>query len=188
VALLAIVSFWPAASRAAEPGVRLAATPKKKPNKHSAYDMRALFDSSGKPTSLAEQADGQHLVVVVLKATRCPVCAAQLERLAKLRKQLKKRHTRVVALTSESVDQVREAQKHLPFPLLSDPKQRVLQLLDLWQPGWDHPLPALVVFDRCGSERARSEGRGPGSRHERELLQLLDKLDDEESSCKLLTA
>ena len=68
------------------------------------------------------------------------------------------------------------AQRKLTMPLLSDQSTAVLRALRLWRPRWRHPLPALVVFDRCGNEVGRLEGRGPGMRPEAALLEHLKKL------------
>lgn len=161
---------------------------RKQVDKTPAYTMRALYDGAGKRTSLAEQAPGQLLVVVVIKGTWCPVCVAQLQRLSKLQRQLDARNTRVVALTSEPPAQIGAAQKRLPFKLLNDPKHLVLQRLGLWRPRWNHAQPAIVVFDRCGKERRRVEGRAPAVRVERSLFRVLDELLREKHRCKLLTA
>jgi peroxiredoxin len=152
-----------------------------------AYRLHKLRKHDGKTTSLASAAGGRLLVVVVLKGTWCQVCVGQMQRLAKVEKRLEKLGTRVVGLTHESHTKAKAVAKDsgLPFPILSDPKHEVLAALGLWRDDWGHPLPAMVVFDRCGDERGRMSGRGPGDQVEKSLLEFLKKLADNPASCEL---
>ncbi|MBN4059265.1 peroxiredoxin family protein [Endomicrobium sp. AH-315-J14] len=152
--------------------------------------MDSLIDSSGKTTSFARLAAGQRLVVVVMKGHWCAVCVKQLERLARLDKQLGKLGVRVVGLNVDPHAKNRALiKKHaFPFPILSDPKHRVLERLELWRPKWGHPLPSLLIFNRCGKETGRSRGRAPGERYERLLLDLLESMKKKPAKCGLLRA
>lgn len=152
-----------------------------------AYHLPKLRKHDGKTTSLGSVARGKRLVVVVLKGTWCQVCVGQLQRLAKFERQLEKLDARVVGLTHESHAKAKAVARDsgLPFPILSDPKHEVLAALDLWRDEWGHPLPAIVVFDRCGDERGRMSGRRPGDQGEKSLLAFLKKLADKPESCEL---
>lgn len=151
----------------------------------AAYELEALADTRGRSTSLRRQARGQRLVVVTIKGTWCKVCIEQLTRLQKIRHALAERGARVVALSSERPKQHASAAKRydLRMPLLSDPKRRVLRKLGLWLERPAHPMPAMVVFDRCGRERGRQLGRRPGARREKQLLAFLDELVKAPANC-----
>jgi peroxiredoxin len=153
----------------------------------AAYDRKELRDHQDGKTSLSRSASGHRLVVVTMKGTWCQVCVAQLERLAKLRDALESRGARVVAITVEPAKKNAALAKRLglPFPILSDPKHRIVEQLGLWLPRADHPMPATVVFDRCGTERARLRGRRPGQRPEPQLLAFLRKLQEKPARCEL---
>lgn len=153
--------------------------------KVDAYSLRRLRTSGGAETSLGEAAAGDRLVVVVMKGTWCPVCIGQLQELAARQKALGKLGARVVGLTHEAPEKARAVVKGnaLPFDVLSDPNHAVLDALGLWRKDWDHPLPSLLVFDRCGIERASLPGRAPGVRPEKALLELLRKIQEQPERC-----
>src|SRR5690606_15957055 len=72
------------------------------------YTRRVLVTHDGKQTSLAAQANGWHLVVVVMKGHWCRVCVAQLERLAELSATLKSLTARVVGLNADAPESNRQ--------------------------------------------------------------------------------
>jgi peroxiredoxin len=124
-------------------------------------------------------------VVVVMKGEWCPVCRAQLQRLSQLEPRLAELDAKLIALNADSPEANRRMRDALGIgcTVLSDAKQRVLSWLGLWQPRLQQPLPALLVFDRCGAEAARWVGRGPGDRPEAALLEVLRKLSEEKRAC-----
>jgi len=161
-----------------------------KRKQRSGYHAVVLHDHKGQKTSLQAQAAGQRLVAVVMKGTWCRVCVQQLVRLAGRMRQLRKLQTRVVALTTEAPKKnaaLAKKQK-LGFTIASDPKHIVLSRLGLWRPAWGHPLPAIVVFDKCGRERARLEGRSPNTRVEHALLRYLREIDKKPEKCARVIA
>lgn len=150
------------------------------------YTLKGLRRTTEVSTTLAQEASGRRLVVVVMKGTWCPVCVRQLRRLATMRSQLEEFGVRVVGLNTDSSKKnraLREREK-LPFELLSDSERRVTKALGLWIASAGHPMPAIVVFDRCGAERGRLTGRRPGQRPESALLQMLAEMKKHPAKCR----
>lgn len=150
-----------------------------------AYHLKRLKNSRGGRTSLAQAARGDRLVVVVMKGAWCKVCVGQLARLADLRDRLRELGSRVVGISTDPVSENRRAAEEakLPFEILSDEDHRVVEALGLWRSSYGHPMPAIVVIDRCGRERGRLLGRRPGQRPEASLVTLLEKIDGEPERC-----
>jgi len=153
--------------------------------RNDVYARRVLVTHDGKQTSLAVQANGWHLVVVVMKGHWCRVCVAQLERLAELSATLKSLTARVVGLNADAPESNRKLveDEGIETPVLSDRTHEVLSGLGLWLPREQHPLPAIVLFDRCGAEAARWVGRQPGDRPESDVIRVLRKLSEQQRVC-----
>jgi peroxiredoxin Q/BCP len=149
------------------------------------YRSETLRDHDGAKTSLARAAGGQRLVVVVIKGTWCPVCIGQLRSLGRRREELARLGTRVVGLSPDPHEKnKRTAEAHaLAWPILADPRHRVIEALGLWREAWGHPLPAMLLFDRCGAERGRVEGRAPRDRAEETILRVLRALAQHPERC-----
>lgn len=149
------------------------------------YQRSVLVDQDDVRTSLAAAAAGHTLVVVVMKGNWCRVCIAQLERLCQLNQQLKASDARLVGLNADAPALNRRMRKDngIDCAVLSDESHEVLAALGLWLPRAQHPLPALLVFDRCGDEVARWAGRSPADRPEPALLRIVRKLADEQRVC-----
>ena len=161
------------------------------PIERNPYGMRSLLrpraTSLGKVQrhALADIADGHRLVVVVMKGHWCDVCAQQLKEFAFLRKHLEKLDARVVGLSADSPRANADVMKRhkLPYPVLSDPRHKVLKAMGVWHEKWGHPLPSIIVYDRCGKERGRVSGRRPGMRPEKALLEFLGAIDQKPERC-----
>ncbi len=151
----------------------------------TAYSRRGLVLPGGKTTSLAEVAGNKRLLVVAMKSVHCPVCLAQLARLEELSERLRKLGVTTVGVSHEPPAECDEARKRsqLSTPLASDEDHDVLRALELWRGDLGHAMPALVVFDRCGTERGRLVGRRPGQRPEPALFDLLSALEREPERC-----
>lgn len=151
----------------------------------TAYEQRELRTPDGTATSLAHTARGTRLLVVVMKSVHCPVCVAQLRRLEQMSTELARFGVTTVGLSHEPFAQCGRAQRRakLATVVLSDPKVKVIRTLGLWRDDFGHPMPALVLFDRCGSERGRLVGRRPGQRPEPALLELLRSLERDPERC-----
>jgi peroxiredoxin len=140
-----------------------------------------LRDGSDRPTSLAAAADHRTLAVVVMKTGECPVCRGQLAKLAEVRTDIEALSARVVGLTRDSVG---SSASKTAWPVLRDPDAAAIAKLGLWRPQWRQAMPSIVVFDRCGDERVRLEGRYPGQRGvEAALLRVLQELNAETKPC-----
>ena len=150
-----------------------------------AYTRRCLEDQSGRETSLKQEAGNRSLVVVVMKGYWCQVCVAQLQRFEQLTSRLDTLNARFVGLNADAPadNQAMRKKEGLSCPVLSDRRHEVIEQLGLWLPRAEHPLPALVVFDRCGDEAARWVGRRAGDRPEGGVLRVLQKLSESKAVC-----
>src|SRR5690606_18299993 len=142
-------------------------------------------DQDGAETSLAEAAGSGALVVVVMKGHWCRVCIDQLGRLAHRQQELKALGARMVGLNADApgVNKRMLDAQGIECRVLSDEKHQVLDELGLWLPKEGHPLPAIVVFDRCGEEAARWAGRRPGDRPESAVFRVLRRLAEDRRAC-----
>ena len=161
--------WWPAAASAA----------------HAAYNRRVLRDQDGVETSLGDAAGGHALVVVVMKGHWCHVCSDQLARLADKQQELSALGARHLGLNADSpaANKGMLDARGIRARALSDAKHEVLAALGLWLPSEGYPMPAIVVFDRCGDEVARWTGRLPSDRPEAAVLRVLRRLDKERRAC-----
>lgn len=152
---------------------------------HPVYARRVLRDQDDAETSLAEAAGGQALVVVVMKGHWCQVCSDQLARLADKQQELSALGARLVGLNADSpaANKGVLAARGIRARVLSDAKHELLAALGLWLPSEGHPMPAIVVFDRCGDEVARWVGRQPGDRPDGALLRVLRRLSQDRRAC-----
>lgn len=149
------------------------------------YPTRGLIDQGGADQSLAEVADGQTLILVVMKGHYCSVCRAQLARLQALFARLKALRARVAGINADPYEANRAVSEKygLAMPILSDRQHAVVGPLGLWLEQAGHPMPAVVVFDRCGQETWRVVGRDSDSRPEAALLELAERLHLAPPSC-----
>jgi peroxiredoxin len=150
-----------------------------------AYGLRGPLNLDGATTSLAAEANGRNLVVVVMKGHWCGVCVEQLRRFANFGLELKRLDATVIGLNADTVRANRKVaeEKAVNLPILSDPPHAVIDALGLWLPDYGHPMPSLVVFDKCGYEVARKVGRQAGSKSEAAILTLLRRMQEKPPSC-----
>jgi peroxiredoxin len=144
-----------------------------------------LRDQDGVETSLAEAAGGHALVVVVMKGYWCRVCSDQLARLIQRQRDLTALGARVIGLNADapSVNKRMLDDQGIEGRVLSDEKHQLLDELGLWLPSAGHPMPAIVVFDRCGDEAARWAGRQPRDRPENAVFRALRRLAEDRRAC-----
>lgn len=169
LSLLVAASWWPLPATAAQ----------------AVYTRRVLRDQDGAETSLAEAAGGRALVVVVMKGHWCRVCSDQLARLIQKQQDFTALGARVVGLSADApaVNKRMLDEQGIQARVLSDEKHQLLEELGLWLPSAGHPLPALVVFDRCGDEAARWVGRQPSDRPENAIFRVLRRLAEDRRAC-----
>jgi len=146
----------------------------------AADELRSARDI---PTDLEAAAARGRLVVVVMKGSWCPVCVGQLQRFAAIEDKLHKLDARVVGLNADRPADNRVLENSLGIPILSDPDKTVLRGLGLWRDDWKHPMPAVVVLDRCGEERGRIVGRRPGLNADDAVLKLLAEIAADPGQC-----
>jgi peroxiredoxin len=139
---------------------------------------------SHKLTSLADQANGGHLLVVVYPEAGCTDCRQQLARLAKYDKQLRQLNTRVIAVAAKTSPAMRAAvaMADTPFALVSDPSKRLIQQIALRDTRSSALRQSLVLFDRCGKERARLMGNIPGLSVELAMLKLIEHIEKQHAA------
>ncbi len=144
-----------------------------------------LRDQDDTETSLAEAAAGHALVIVVMKGHWCRVCSDQLARLIQKQAELAALGARVVGLSADAPAANKRMldEQGIEGRVLSDEKHEVLDALGLWSPKDGHPLPAILVFDRCGDEAARWVGRRPGDRPESAVFRVLRRLAEDRRAC-----
>jgi len=152
---------------------------------HAVYTRRVLRDQDDAETSLAEAAGGRALVVVVMKGHWCEVCSDQLARFADKQQDLSALGARLVGLNADSpaANKGMLAARGIRARVLSDTQHELLTALGLWLPSEGYPMPAIVVFDRCGDEVARWVGRQPGERPDSAVLRLLRRLSEDRRAC-----
>ena len=147
------------------------------------YQAPVLLDHAGVTTSLRAEASGDRLLVVIMKGTWCPVCVEQIQRFEQSA-QITQLGTRVVGLTTDGLQAIEVLQPSLNSRLLADDNTRtVVSGLGLWRSDWGHPLPAILLFDRCGQERARWLGRSPSLAPDGNVLTALEGLAAEPEDC-----
>lgn len=137
-----------------------------------------LLTPGGQPTSLAEQAGGEALAVVVIKGTHCRVCLDELVRLKKRADDIAATGGRLVALSADAPEEHAAVIERLdlPFPILTDEGGAVAKTLGFWMKRRGQPLPGVWWLDRCGNVARRYEGRWPGREQTEMILDGLRKV------------
>jgi thiol-disulfide isomerase/thioredoxin len=111
---------------------------------------------NGEPLTL-KSFDGQ-VVVLNIWATWCAPCVEEMPTLGKLQAEYANKPVKVVTLSIDRPEDAPDARaflaKHGGLVLYSDPKMRLAFSLDPKVSG----LPATIIFDRNGKERARLSG------------------------------
>jgi peroxiredoxin len=112
-----------------------------------------LKDTAGREVALADFHD-RKAVVVVFIGTECPLVNLYVERLAELHREFARHGVQVLSINSNSQDSAEDvarhaAQRKLPFPVLTDPGQKVADLF-----GAEH-TPEAFLLDCTGAIRYR---------------------------------
>lgn len=153
----------------------------------SVFEIRALqpirgatrtADASNKLTSLADQAAGHHLLVAVYPEADCLECKEQLSRLAKYQRQFQQLGTRVIAIADQKSQLVEHAATTTaPVAIAHDRSRKLIRHIAGRDARSSKLRPSLVLFDRCGRERARLIGGLPGLALEPAMLKVIENLD-----------
>lgn len=144
-----------------------------------------VVQPDGSSGSLLDAAATTPLAVVVIKHLGCPVCTAELGRLAAQWNAVRRAQGTVVALSHAPAPQNRAfMQAHsLPFPVLRA-RAPVFKALDFWLPQRGYPHPGVLFFDRCGQLAGRWRGRRPGEVQTPVILEALQRLAARPSHCQ----
>lgn len=145
-----------------------------------------LVTPAGLKIALSDIAPGRPVVVVVMKATWCPVCIGQLARLSERLGDLDALDAAIVGLSGEDAETNRKLMDTtgLRFDVLGEPERSVLLELGFGAPGREYLMPGLLFLDRCGDIAARYTGRRPGSEQASLILQTLERLSKENPECQ----
>ena len=151
-------------------------------------DSPTLVTSAGALVKLENIASGQVVVMVVMKGTWCPVCVRELRDLSAMKDLFKRLDARLVGLNaqSSSMNGKARAQLGLAPELYSDPEARFLQGQNLWIPSMGHPMPGLLILNRCGRVHSIWTGRAPGFSARARVLSILQRLKEKPSVCRQL--
>jgi peroxiredoxin len=125
------------------------------------------------------------VAVIVVKATDCPVCAAQVASLARRVDDVRATGGDVVALLAADRADARAwaARTAGPFAVRTVSQPRILDDVGLWMRDARQPLPGVVFLDRCGDVRDVVRGRGPGASQDAVVLETLRRLARERTPC-----
>lgn len=107
------------------------------------------------PSALAHPGGGQTSVVVVMKQADCAVCTTQLRTLDRAALGVS-----LMGITHSPKAAAERAGKAAGVPVYSHAEGIVA--MGLWMPEQGIAQPAVVVYDRCGTETGRIVGRAPG--------------------------
>ena len=83
-----------------------------------------LVASDGSPSTLSTAADGQRVVVVVMKGAWCPVCVEQIDRLNSQSARLQRLETVVVGVSTDTPELNRKVELSTGAQTLRDPDHR----------------------------------------------------------------
>ena len=153
----------------------------------SVFELRALepvrtatrtADAANKLTSLADQAAGHRLLVAVYPEADCLDCKVQLSRLAKYQQQFHQLGTKVIAISDQKSQLVGHASKTTaPVAIAHDRSRKLVRQIAARDTRSRKLRSSLVLFDRCGKERARLIGGLPGLALEPAMLKVIENLD-----------
>ena len=125
----------------------------------------SLFDSSGKPTTLAKVAAGKPVMIVLFRsAAWCPFCQRQLKGLGPVAAAAKAKGVRLIAVSYDKpADLAAFATKQgISYSLYSDSGSKMIDALKLRDPQYKPdsiafgvPYPTTMVLDAHGKVKAK---------------------------------
>jgi peroxiredoxin len=145
----------------------------------------ALEDVYGKRVDVAELAARHRLVVVTLKATWCPVCRAQLERLRAALPRLRSCGATFVVLAPGPRDALRAVADAtgFPYPFVEDRGLAIARAADLVLAP-DQIVPAILVANARREIVWMDRGRSAASFNDPALLAELECPPDRTASAR----
>ena len=134
-----------------------------------------LRDVAGRRVDVAGLATRHRLVFVTLKATWCPVCRVQLQRLRDHLARLRSCDATFVVLAPGPRDELRAVQKSsgFPYPFVEDEGLAIARAAGL-QLAPDQIAPAMFAVNERREIVWMQRGRGAGSFGDEALLEYLD--------------
>jgi len=144
-----------------------------------------LDDVYGKRVDVAELATKHHLVVVTLKATWCPVCRAQLERLRTALPRLRSCGATFIVLAPGPRDALRAVADAtgFPYPFVEDRDLAIARAADLVLAP-DQIVPAILVANARREIVWMDRGRNPTAFNDPALLAELQCPPDRMASAR----
>ncbi len=144
----------------------------------------SLLDSEGRTVTLANAKQGWYLVLFFYRGYWCSACLNQLLNLKQDYPKFTALHAAVVGVSTDSVEDSNHfnQQWRFPFPLLSDPRLRLIDAYGARHPegheGKDIAHPAVIIIDPNRAIRYKYVGKYATDRPEDdEILYTLQQLE-----------
>ena len=125
----------------------------------------SLFDSSGKPTTLAKVAAGKPVMIVLFRsAAWCPFCQRQLKGLGPVAAAAKAKGVRLIAVSYDKPAELAAfaTKQGISYALYSDAGSKMIDALKLRDPqckpdsiAFGVPYPTTMVIDAHGKVKAK---------------------------------
>jgi len=130
----------------------------------------------------------KNLVMLFCHGGECSLCRESLKMCAENYKELVKLEAEMVAISSDSLDMMRNLSDELdlPYPLLSDPEGRVIEKYTYWRGDEKATLPSVFVRDRYGAPYYQFMANNIAELPERaEILRWLDFIQRQCPVCSI---
>ena len=140
----------------------------------SAVVPPTLRDVTGAPVDVAALAGQGRLVFVTVKATWCPVCRAQLERLGRLLPHLRACGARFIVLVPGTDDAVGALARDtsFPYPFVAEGAVALAATVG-FATGAEELMPGFFAVNAAREVVWEQRGRAPGAFGDGELLRYL---------------
>ena len=114
-----------------------------------------LSSNKGKTINLWDFKQLKNLLIIFHHGSQCRICRSKLRKIAKVYFELRKLKTEVLAVSTESLEKVKEQAKKdaLPFHMLSDYSRKATALFTYIDEARNGPFPSIFITDRYGELR-----------------------------------
>lgn len=111
--------------------------------------------NKGKTINLWDFKQLKNLLIIFHHGSQCSICRNKLRKIAKVYSELRKLETEVLAVSTESLEKVKEQAKKdaLPFHMLSDTSGKATALYTYIDEARNGPFPSIFIADRYGELR-----------------------------------